>query len=377
MTQLQPKLRFPEFSGDWEEVKLKDVSNYFNGGSFENDVKGEGKYELITLKSVNMSGNLAHSNRYLDIDVPTLNQNTLIMILSEQSPGLLGMTALIPIDNRYVLNQRVAEIRPKSTVASFFLSMAINRNQVYFSKLGAGTKVQNISKPNVENYQFLCPSIKEQTKIARFLTEIDNKLNQLNKKKTLLEQYKKGIMQKIFNQEIRFKDDNGKDFVDWEEKTLGDCLDYEQPTNYLVASTEYDNKYKTPVVTAGKTFILGHTDEENGIYQNNLPVIIFDDFTTATQFVNFPFKAKSSAMKILKAKDHVNIKFTYEAMQVIKYEIGGHGRHWISIFSNLEILFPSIKEQTKIANFLSAIDEKITVETQGIAAVQKFFSKCT
>jgi len=158
---------------------------------------------------------------------------------------------------------------------------------------------------------------------------------------------------------LRFKDENGADFDEWEEKKLGNCLDYEQPTNYLVSSTEYQDNYETPVVTAGKTFILGYTDETTGIFNNNLPVIIFDDFTTATQFVNFPFKAKSSAMKILKAKKDINIKFIYEAMQMINYEIGGHGRHWISVFSDMYILIPSLPEQTKIANFLSALDDKM------------------
>lgn len=159
--------------------------------------------------------------------------------------------------------------------------------------------------------------------------------------------------------QLRFKDENGKDFPKWEMKKLGEVLEYEQPTNYLVSSTEYNDKFKTPVVTAGKTFILGYTDETKGIFKNNLPVIIFDDFTTATQFVDFPFKAKSSAMKILKAKGNTNIKFIYEAMQMIDYEIGGHGRHWISVFAEMEILMPSIAEQTAIANFLSALDEKI------------------
>jgi type I restriction enzyme S subunit len=181
----------------------------------------------------------------------------------------------------------------------------------------------------------------------------------LKQKKTFLEQYKKGVMQKIFSQELRFKDDNGNDYPDWEEKKLGDCLDYIQPTKYLVSSTEYDNSYTTPVLTAGKTFILGYTNETNGIFENNLPVIIFDDFTTATQFVDFPFKAKSSAMKILIANEGVNIKFIYEAMEVMNYEIGGHERHWISKFAPLEISIPCLEEQTKIANFLSAIDEKI------------------
>ena len=89
-------------------------------------------------------------------------------------------------------------------------------------------------------------------------------------------------------------------------------MDYEQPTNYLVSSTEYRDIFDTPVVTAGKTFILGYTNETTGIFKENLPVIIFDDFTTATQFINFPFKAKSSAMKILKSKENINLKFIYE-----------------------------------------------------------------
>src|SRR5450830_2058806 len=83
----------------------------------------------------------------------------------------------------------------------------------------------------------------------------------------------------------------------WRPKELGQCLDYLQPTKFLVNSTAYDDKYETPVVTAGKTFILGYTNETEGVFDNPLPVIIFDDFTTASQYVDFQFKAKSSAMK--------------------------------------------------------------------------------
>src|SRR5258708_4775032 len=106
VNQVVPNIRFPKFNEGWKKVKLKNVSSYFNGGSYENDVKGEGKYELITLKSVNTSGKLVNSKRYIDIEVPTLTKGTLVMILSEQAPGLLGMTAIIPTDNKYVLNQR-------------------------------------------------------------------------------------------------------------------------------------------------------------------------------------------------------------------------------------------------------------------------------
>jgi type I restriction enzyme S subunit len=193
-----PKYRFPEFNKDLEKVKLKDVSSYFNGGSYENDVKEEGKYELITLKSINTNGKLINSKRYIDIEVSTLTKGTLIMILSEQAPGLLGMTAVIPTENKYVLNQRVAEIRPNQKIESYFLSMAINRNQAYFSKHGAGMKVQNISKPNVENYKFLLPEILEQQKIASCLSSIDELITTQTEKIEELKAHKKGLMQGLF-----------------------------------------------------------------------------------------------------------------------------------------------------------------------------------
>lgn len=193
-----PKWRFKEFSESWKKVKLKDVSIYFNGGSYENEVKEEGRYELITLKSINTNGSLVNSKRYIDIEVPTLTKGTLVMILSEQAPGLLGMTAIIPTNNKYVLNQRVAEIRPNKKVESYFLSMAINRNQNYFSKQGAGTKVQNISKPNVENYEFLLPEILEQQKIASCLSSLDALITAQVEKIEQLKLHKKGLMQGLF-----------------------------------------------------------------------------------------------------------------------------------------------------------------------------------
>ena len=163
----------------------------------------------------------------------------------------------------------------------------------------------------------------------------------------------------------QFKNSN-----EWSSQELGDCLDYLQPTEYLVNSTAYSDKYDIPVVTAGKTFILGYTNETGGVFNQPLPVIIFDDFTTATQFVNFPFKAKSSAMKILLAKENANIKFLYESMQQIDYEVGAHGRHWISAYSKIKIAAPEPAEQQKIADCLSSLDELITAQARKVDALK-------
>lgn len=137
---------------------------------------------------------------------------------------------------------------------------------------------------------------------------------------------------------------------DWTEARLEDLLDYIQPSNYIVDSTQYSDKYKIPVLTAGKSFILGYTNEENNIF-SDIPVIIFDDFTTATKFVNFRFKVKSSAMKILTpTSDLVNLKYVFYYMQTIKYNVDTHKRYWISIFSKLAIKMAPVPEQRAIVN---------------------------
>jgi restriction endonuclease S subunit len=138
---------------------------------------------------------------------------------------------------------------------------------------------------------------------------------------------------------------------------IDDVLKYEQPTKYIVDTENYDYSFKTPVLTAGKTFLLGHTDEKNGIF-DKVPVIIFDDFTTAFHYVDFPFKVKSSAMKILKpVKELADLKYLFYKMQTISIDKDLHKRYWISKYSQIEIPLPSLKTQQKIAAILDKADE--------------------
>lgn len=136
---------------------------------------------------------------------------------------------------------------------------------------------------------------------------------------------------------------------------LGDVLDYEQPTKYIVKCKDYQNE-GMPVLTAGQTFILGYTDETNGIFEASKenPVIIFDDFTTSFHWVDFNFKVKSSAMKMLRvlSEREVSFRFVYYAMKCIKYQSLEHSRQWISKYSQIEIPLPPIEVQTEIVRIL-------------------------
>ena len=136
----------------------------------------------------------------------------------------------------------------------------------------------------------------------------------------------------------------------WAYVRLENVLNYEQPTEYIVESTDYKNEYKTPVLTAGKSFIIGYTNETTGI-KNDLPVIIFDDFTTDSKYVDFPFKVKSSAMKILTAdKSLIDTKYAYYIMQTVECDHETHKRYWISEYGRIIIGLPPLNEQLKITS---------------------------
>lgn len=142
----------------------------------------------------------------------------------------------------------------------------------------------------------------------------------------------------------------------WKKQALGDVLEYTQPSHFIVKNTEYDPEFQIPVLTPGKSFILGYTNEQEGIY-DRLPTIIFDDFTTAFKYVDFPFKVKSSAMKMLNTTCvNFDIKFIYYLMQTINFEAKEHKRYWISKYSQLQVRIPPLEEQKKIAAILDAAD---------------------
>ena len=151
----------------------------------------------------------------------------------------------------------------------------------------------------------------------------------------------------------------------WAVCRLEDVVEYEQPTAYIVSSTDYDDTYSTPVLTAGKSFIIGYTNDDEGIF-SNLPCIIFDDFTTDSKMVNFPFKVKSSAMKILKVHNDVDIEYVASFMSITRLIGDTHKRYWISEYSKLELPLPPYNEQVRIMNKIKLLFERLDSITENI-----------
>lgn len=159
--------------------------------------------------------------------------------------------------------------------------------------------------------------------------------------------------------------------------TLGEILEYEQPTKYIVKSEQYRDEYEIPVLTAGKSFILGYTNEKTGIYNatKSNPIILFDDFTTNCKFVDFNFKVKSSAAKILKLKgNRANLKYLYYCLKSIVYDTSSHKRYWISQYSKFKINLPDIIYQNNIVSKIEELEELISIKEKQIDKIKELIT---
>ncbi|MHA0701411.1 restriction endonuclease subunit S [Escherichia coli] len=295
-------------------------------------------------------------------------ENTILLAMIGQGKTR-GQIALLKFEA--AINQNCAAIIfGKSQEPEFYYHYLLSQYE-NIRNLSNSAGQSNLSGALVKAINVLVPPYNEQKKIAQILSTWDKAISVTEKLLTNSQQQKKALMQQLLTGKKRLLDERGGRYGgEWHRAELGAVLDYMQPTPYLVDSTDYNDSYSIPVLTAGKSFILGYTNEEHGIYHAPLPAIIFDDFTTDSKFVDFEFKAKSSAMKILTAKKGVSAKYIFEAMQMLKFKIGGHQRHWISIYSNLVIPIPDAKEQQKIAAILSAADAEISTLEKKLACLR-------
>jgi hsdS specificity protein of type I restriction-modification system len=160
----------------------------------------------------------------------------------------------------------------------------------------------------------------------------------------------------------------------WEQHKLGDLLQYEQPQKYIVINSEYDDSFDIPVLTAGQSFVLGWTNEKTGIKKASPdnPVIIFDDFVTSSHYVDFPFKIKSSAMKLLSPTNSTNdIDFSFNLLKQINYIPISHMRHWISMFAQFSVYAPRAIEQVKIGRMFNRLDSLINLHQRKLNTLKK------
>ena len=354
MSKKSPQLRFEGFTDDWEERKLSDIADRFDN------------LRVPITASERKSGDTPYygANGIQDY-VEGFTHDGEFILVAEDGANDLKNYPVQYVNGKVWVNNHAHVLQGKNTITdNKFLMNSIKNFNIEPFLVGGGRAKLNADV--MMKLNILLPTFDEQEKIGSFFKQLDDTIALHQRKLDLLKEQKKGFLQKMFPKngekvpELRFAG-----FADdWEQRKLGEIFNYEQPTKYIVKSTEYDDTFNTPVLTAGKSFLLGYTDEITGIKNATVdnPVVIFDDFTTGSHYVDFPFKIKSSAMKLLSLNDNSdNFYFMFNTLKNIKYVPQSHERHWISKFSEFEIYKPSQEEQEKIGSFFKQLDETIAL----------------
>ena len=307
-------------------------------------------------------------------------------VLLNITGGSLGRCAVVPSDFlKGNVSQHVCILRPIEILPQYIHCFILSAHFSRFMKV-TGSGREGLPKYNLEKMLIPIPPIKEQKRIINKVKEwmtmvitIEKETSSLQEnlertKSLILEQAIKGklvvqdpadepaadLLQRVNPNAVVSADTSHYQHLpqEWCVCKLEDIVDYEQPQRYIVESTEYNDAYKTPVLTAGKSFVIGHTNETEGVF-DKVPVIIFDDFTTDSKYVDFSFKVKSSAMKILHVKSGVNIKYVYFFMSITRLVGKTHKRYWISEYSKLVIPLPPYNEQCRIVDAIERINNRI------------------
>ena len=375
-----PQLRFPGFEGEWEEKKLDEMAQFKAGYAFKSEhmLSKKSNYQILKMSNVYQNELRLDRNPSFWKTIDTKQKefllkkgDSILTLTGTVGKKDYGYSIKIEEDNKYLLNQRLVLLREKQSKSdNNFISYLISNERFlfyFFAEAKGGTGNQtNVSIEDVRNISLNFPTLPEQQKIASFLSAVDEKIQQLSRKKELLEQYKKGVMQQLFSGKLRFKDENGKDYPDWEEKKLGDVLkigsgkDYKHldEGNIPVFGTGGYMLSVNKFLHSGETVFIGR----KGTIDK--PFYFKGDFWTVdTLFYTHTFK-------------NTIPKFIYCVFQQINWKLHNEASGVPSLskstIEKLKFAFPCVPEQQKIANYLSSIDAKIENTNSELEKTQLF-----
>ncbi|WP_158980956.1 MULTISPECIES: restriction endonuclease subunit S [unclassified Flavobacterium] len=372
-----PKLRFPGFDGEWEKNTLGEAFTIFNGYAFSSTSSVDEGVLWVKIADVGIQEMKKNNLSYLPASLKEKHKKFIIskgdFVVALTRPILNGKLKIAQINSFFdgaLLNQRVGKI--VSNNSHYFIYSLLQKDELikFIENNIAGSDPPNLSPNEINSIEISYPPLPEQQKIASFLSSVDEKIHQLSRKVALLEQYKKGVMQQLFSGKLRFKDENGKEYPDWEEKKLGDVAT--KKSSNISANKIEDNFGE--FIIYGASGILKKVDfyKEESDY-----ISIVKDGAGVGRLLYC--KGKSSVlgtMEIISPKQNIDTYFLYcllSNIDFVKYVTGSTIPHiYFKDYSNEICGIPSIKEQQKIANFLSGIDGKIEKVNGELVKTQEF-----
>ena len=392
-----PKLRFKEFDGDWSQSKIGEIFQVTSGSTpLRSDNRFFENADIAWVKTTDLNNGLIEKTEekisqiaLKETSVKILPKGT-VFVAMYGGFNQIGRTGLLV--HEAACNQALSAIYPNEKIDSYFLLTFLNHKVDDWKNFAASSrKDPNITKSDVLAFPLKYPVKEEQTKIASFLSAVDEKISQLTQKHQLLSQYKQGMMQKLFSQQIRFKADDGSEFGEWEEKTLGSL-------GVFKSGQGFPEKYQ-----GGKTGVPFFKVSDMNTYGNEKRMVVANNYVDADSILEMKVKvildesiifAKVGAAVFLERKrlatnflidnnmmaftpdPKLNINFIKQFLDTIKFsnfvQVGALPSYNAGDLAIIPIHIPCVVEQTKIANFLSAIDQKIDMVAQQIEQTKQW-----
>lgn len=384
-----PKLRFLEFNDNWQQKTLGDVGDLINGLTYSpKDITDDG---VLVLRSSNVQNNQLAFEDNVYVNVESFNpvkENDILICVRNGSKRLIGKNCLIDKNNEGVaFGAFMTVYRSINNKFIFHLFSLSSYYKTIHQNLGA--TINSINNNDLKKFKFFFPSLPEQQKLASFLSAVDEKLRQLTKKKELLEEYKKGVMQQIFSQELRFKDDNGNSYPNWEEKKLGEVMSERnikapKSNSYPLMSFVAYKGVRPKGKRYNREFLVN--DEDNKKYkQTEYGDFIYSSNNLETGSIGlnrYGAASISPVYSIFKIGELCNYQFISSYLlrksfinKMIRFRQGvvyGQWKIHESNFLKIQDKFPSLEEQNKIADFLSSLDSKIELVSTQIENIKAF-----
>jgi type I restriction enzyme S subunit len=355
MEKLQPKLRFPEFEGNWNINKFRDIVKINQGLQipiserfFE---KVEDSYFYITNEFLRES-----SEKKYFIKNPS---QSVICSKDDILMTRTGNTGMVVTNVEGAFHNNFFKISYPNNIAKqyLFYFLKLPNTQKQITRLAGTSTIPDLNHSDFYNIYFISPTLPEQQKIASFLTTVDDKISNLKQKVSLLEKYKKGVMQQIFSQQIRFKDTSGNDYPVWEEKSLGEVSN---KISSNISANKIEENFGDYIIY-GASGILKKVDFY--LEKDDYISIVKDGAGIGRIFYCKGQSSVLGTLDIIRPNKNLNCYFLYYLLNNIdftKYATGSTIPHiYYKDYSKEICLIPSYKEQTKIAEFLSGIDDKI------------------
>ncbi len=386
---MTPSLRFSGFDDAWKVQPLSELADFRNGKAHEQAISENGDYVVVNSKFISTEGKV---RKFSDSQIAPIAAGEITMVMSDIPKGrALAKCYFVEEDDTYTLNQRICALSATNAHGKF-LFFRINRNS-YFLEFDSGVGQTNLRKDEVLDCPLCCPeTLPEQRKIADFLTAVDRRIGQLIQKKALLEDYKKGVMQQLFTQAVRFKDDHGNDFPDWEEKKLEEVVEIKSGLSLDQNGDAAGFKVTRIETISNRTVNLdkiGYVETDKNIEDFRLLPgdILFSNINSVSHIGKVAFVDRDydlyQGMNLLRLRPGHNSdpRFTFQLLSSVPFvryfqRICNQAVSQASInqtdLKKTPLNVPARDEQIKIADFLSAIDRKIENVATQITETQTF-----